>query len=291
MISQDSLIVNKDGSVYHLGLRPEQVAKKIIFVGDPERVSKVSQYFDTLEYKIQRREFITHTGYIGKERISVISTGIGTDNIDIVLNELNILWNFDIENRVQKQNPISGLILRLGTTGTLDNSLNVGDLVLSRYAIGMDNLGHFYVSDSTLLEFTNWVKKFNADIPILPYFAHADQNFVHFIEKKLSCKTGITLTAPGFYAPQNRVLYSQKPPLFNFIEHITAFTYDKYTVSNIEMETAGILMLSNYLGHVAASLSVVLAHRKKGLFSANPELDIKNLIEKGIMAIVEYNHN
>jgi uridine phosphorylase len=291
MLTQDSLIINDDGSVYHLGLRPEQIAEKVIFVGDPERVPKVSQHFDRIEHIVQRREFITHTGYIGKMRISVLSTGMGTDNIDIVLNELDILWNIDFETRTYKQKHTRGLILRLGTTGALQESVQIGDFVLSNYAIGMDNLGHYYsrYEDMEIQKhFESWCKEQNIYSPFMPYFTQGNVHFNTYITQRMSCITGITMTNPGFYAPQNRLLRSVSYPLSHFVDRVAAFCYQGNAVLNMEMETAGILALSRHLGHVSASLSVVLAHRKKNIFATNPNANIKQLIESGIIAITQY---
>lgn len=291
MLSQDSLIINADGSVYHLGLKPEQIAEKVIFVGDPERVPKVSAYFDSIEHIVQRREFITHTGYIGNTRISVLSTGIGTDNIDIVLNELNILWNIDFNTRTHKTHHCAGLILRLGTTGTVHEEVNIGDIIVSRYAIGMDNLGHYYLrpSDTAIQQyFENWLTQKALKTPFIPYFTQANTHFSDYIHKNIPCKAGITITNPGFYAPQNRLLYAKEYPLTSFVSQIMEFTYQENAVLNMEMETAGIFVLSNHLSHIAASLSVVLAHRKKGIFSSNPEKDIQQLIQAGMSILTKY---
>lgn len=291
MLPQDTFILNADGSVYHLGLKPEQIADRIILVGDPERVPKVSQHFDTVEHKVQRREFVTHTGYIGKVRISVISTGMGTDNIDIVLHELDLLHNANFENRTYKQNKKSLLILRLGTTGTLHKDITTGDFVLSQYAIGMDNLGHYYfrVKDEPIQQyFEKWLTQNKIKAPFTPYFTQADQRFAKYIEQNISCKAGITMTNPGFYAPQNRFLRNELYPLSHFVSQIAQFTYQNYQVLNMEMETAGILALANYMGHTATSLSVVLANRKNATFSLHPEQDIAQLIVTGISTITQY---
>lgn len=292
MFTNDNLILNNDGSVYHLGLKPEQIADRVIFVGDPERVPKVSRHFDTLEHTVQRREFITHTGYTGKERISVISTGMGTDNIDIVLNELDILWNMDFETRTYTQNKQkSRIILRLGTTGAIDENVGTGDFVLSRYAIGMDNIGHYYnrpVDAEIEKSFQEWLKENDIDAPFTPYFTQTHHAFADYILQNTACTSGITMTNPGFYAPQNRFLRSGVFPLSFFVEKVAQFTFKQNAVLNMEMETAGILALSGYLGYVSASLSVVLAHRKKRIFSENPEQNIAHLIETGLSVITQY---
>ena len=291
MLAQDTFILNPNGSVYHLGLIPEQIADRVIFVGDPERVPKVSQHFDSIEHVVQRREFVTHTGYIGRVRISVISTGMGTDNIDIVMNELDLLHNVDFKTRMYRENKKNLVILRLGTTGTLHESVEIGDFVLSQYAVGMDNLGHYYIrSQDTVIQkhFEHWLAENRINAPFNPYFTQTHQGFAEYIMQNIPCKAGITMTNPGFYAPQNRFLRSGEYPLSDFVNKIAQFTYNQNAVLNMEMETAGILSLSNYFGYTSASLSVVLAHRKKGIFSLNPEQDVAQLIEAGIKIITQY---
>ncbi|MCS7028372.1 MAG: nucleoside phosphorylase [Bacteroidia bacterium] len=289
-LTPDSLILLDDGTVYHLGLKPEQIANKVILVGDPQRVAKVSQHFDRIEYITQRREFITHTGYIGKERLSVLSTGMGTDNIDIVLNELDILWNVDWHKRERKNSLERKIILRLGTAGGVNENIEIGDVVLSHYAIGMDNLGHYYPRPDEDLqkEFEHILKQQTLNTPFVPYFVQADSDFATYILQHTSCHAGITMTNPGFYAPQNRFLRQVRYPLQSFVEMMTNFSYRGNKVLNWEMETAGILALSNHLGFTAASLSVILAHRKKKVFAKNFEVFVQQLIEAGLSIITTY---
>lgn len=274
------LILNPDGSIYHLHLLPDQVAPIILTVGDPDRVEQVSRYFDQVEYRVQKREFITHTGRIGKTRLSVISTGIGPDNIDIVLNELDALFNIDLNSRQIKQEQTALTIIRIGTAGGLQQEIPVDAFVASSGALGMDGLLHYY--DAPTLQNQPLLDALKAhclphwDFPLQPYFVEADTGLLaHFGQH---CHTGITATNPGFYGPQGRQLRAPvKAP--RYLDYLQSFEFDGRRIQNLEMETSAIYGLSMLLGHRALSLSTILANRALGQFSQDPATSITKLIK------------
>lgn len=283
---ESELIITPQGTVYHLNVHPEQLAPHIILVGDPERVPLVSKYLDHIEHQVHQREFVCHTGYLGAKRVSIIATGIGTDNIDIVLNEIDFLLNVDLENRVRKPEFTQATILRLGTSGALAENIPLDSFVFSRYAIGMDNLMHFYPKNVEN-PIQDWFKSRFPEVGFCPYFAYADEELCSGIQQwakfqQISCYEGITLTNPGFYAPQNRIFTEDHYPLQDFFTYIKDFNYKNVPVTNLEMETSGILGLAHFLGHKAASLSVILAHRGKHTFSSNPAKAVEQLITFGL---------
>lgn len=274
------LILNEDGSIYHLNLLPQDIATTIITVGDPDRVHQVSDYFDTIELKKGKREFITHTGYKNGKRISVISTGIGTDNIDIVLNELDALVNIDFETRtVQKKHTQLNLI-RIGTSGSIQPEIPVDSFLISEYVMGFDGLLHFYEhknSDHTQLvdEFikhTSW----NAD-KARPYVLSYSKNLAkRFRDNRI--RLGFTATNIGFYGPQQRQL-RLVPSQIELTEKLSSFKYQGLSLTNLEMETSGIYALAYLLGHQAVSLNCILANRVTGEFSKNPAQSVDALIQ------------
>jgi uridine phosphorylase len=274
------LILNPDGSVYHLHLRPEQVAPLLITVGDQDRVARVSQYFDRIEFKVRKREFSTHTGWLGNTRISVISTGIGPDNIDIVLNELDALFNIDLETRQVKPKLTQMTLIRLGTAGCLQREVPVDSLVASSGAIGMDGLMQYYETPSQqnhpLLQHLRTHCQGEWAFPLAPYFVEGDKGLLaHFSE---SFHQGITATNPGFYGPQGRQLRAPvRQP--RYLDLLQSFDYQGRRILNLEMETAAIYGLSSLLGHRAISLSTILANRAAGEFSKNPARSVRRLLE------------
>ncbi len=282
MINDSELILNADGSIYHLNLKPEDIADTIIFVGDPDRVPEVSKYFDDIEIRKGKREFITHTGHVNGKRLTVISTGIGTDNIDIVLNELDALLNFDFETRNLKSEIKSLDIIRIGTSGSIQGNIAMGTILASEFAIGFDTLMQYYQKPYTAKETEIQkavIEKFH-DLTFKPYVAHASERllkqFAHDIPK------GVTMTAPGFYGPQGRNLRSQNtyPQL---IKQANTFQVNGYQITNLEMETAGIYALSNMLGHHAISINAILASRVNETFASNP----KEIVDKAIRMVLE----
>tara|TARA_B100000963_G_scaffold139960_1_gene121886 strand:+ start:1388 stop:2266 length:879 start_codon:yes stop_codon:yes gene_type:complete len=284
------LILNNDGSVYHLKLHPRDIADTIFVVGDQNRVPMISKHFDKISVTKSNREFVTHTGYIGKKHISVISTGIGVDNIDIVFNELDILSAINLKSRTIKRKKQIFKIIRLGTTGSLSDIINLDDIIFSRYAIGIDGIPHHYKYNSNLFEKklshefaqkTNWSKKLAE-----PYAVKAsDFLWKHMYQEEFI--EGITLTMNGFYGPQGR---STRIPLKqeNLIEKCDDISFDNLMVSNIEMETAGLYAFGKIFNHEVISLSTVLANRVTGLFSPNPSKSIDKLIKFALSKIESF---
>lgn len=275
------LILNPDGSVYHLALHPEQIARTVILVGDPGRVELISRHFDHIEHRISKREFITHTGYIGTSRLSVISTGIGTDNIDIVLQELDILLNTDLARREFKPVLQAFHLLRLGTSGAYQEDLEPGSVVLSKYALGLDNLMHFYdAKERSAQELVTSFLKFADDrfkLPVQPYAFEGSPLLFNHYDKQFTNK-GITLTSPGFYGPQGRSL---RVPLFSHAiwQHLPEFRWNNYRITNFEMETSGIYGLSAMLGHHALSINLILANRIRGTVLTSSNDAMNSMIE------------
>jgi uridine phosphorylase len=269
-ISESDLIINADGSVYHLNLLPEDLADTVITVGDPDRVGEVSRHFDRIELKKGKREFITHTGYIGNKRLTVLSTGIGTDNIDIVFNELDALVNIDLETRLVNKQLRSLNIIRIGTSGAVQADIPVDTLLVSSAAFGLDALMHYYTQELTSDE-QSLLDAFTAALPVQyqlsPYIASADAGLLTRLCNGLT--QGITITAPGFYSPQGRQVraISATPDLMKHIQNFSAFDQ---RITNLEMETAGIYGLAGVLGHKALSFNVILANRANLVVSKQP---------------------
>ena len=278
-ILNTDLILNQDGSIYHLNLLPEDIADTVITVGDPERVSEVSQYFDRIELKKGKREFITHTGYLGSKRLTVLSTGIGTDNIDIVLNELDALVNIDFKTR-KLNNKLKSLdIIRIGTSGAIQEDIPMDSILVSEYGLGLDSLMQYYVhelsSDERLLQ--DAVRThFHSLEGILPYISSADHGLLKTIGKDLI--KGITLTAPGFYSPQGREVRA-KASFSGLLKLFRSFSFEGQRITNLEMETTGIYALSKVLGHKAISINAILANRVNYEFSSNPAKIIDGAIQ------------
>ncbi|ARV05714.1 phosphorylase [Polaribacter sp. SA4-10] len=287
-IRESELILNPDGSVYHLNLRPENIATDIIFVGDQDRVNKISKHFDTIEFTTQKREFKTTTGTYKNKRFSVISTGIGPDNIDIVLNELDALVNIDLETRKPKEHLTSLNIVRIGTSGSLQDDIPVDSFVIGSHGLDLNGLLHSYqvheISnpevENAFVKHTNWSEKKAYPILIsnskeLEKILKSDQTF-----------QGITATAGGFYGPQGRVLRLALQD--NNLNHkIDTFKFKEYRITNLEMETSAIYGLSKLLGHNACSINAIIANRANGMFSKNPGNVVAELIEYTLEKLVE----
>lgn len=282
MINESELILNADGSIYHLNLLPEDLASTVITVGDPDRVAKVSKHFDRIELKKGKREFITHTGYLGNKRLTVISTGIGTDNIDIVLNELDALANIDFANRTVKTSLTSLDIVRIGTSGAVQQDVEMGTILASAYGIGLDALMNYYQGSYDGEEQALQVElaEYFSALNLKPYVAKAGASLLDRIAFDLP--KGVTLTAPGFYAPQGRTVRSTNT-IPNFIDLIKSFQYKDQRFTNLEMETAGIYALANMFGHQALSINAILASRVDGRFSSAPE----EVVDKAIQLVLE----
>ncbi|MCP9753433.1 nucleoside phosphorylase [Ferruginibacter sp. HRS2-29] len=280
-IAASELIINDRGAIYHVNCRPEEIANTIITVGDPDRVKEVSKHFDSIEFKNNHREFVTHTGYLGKKRISVTSTGIGPDNIDIVLNELDALVNIDFETRTIKEKLTSLNIIRVGTSGSLQQEIPVDSFVASTHGLGLDNLLNFYTHDSNeeekqLLQAFDTHTQLHQGISS-PYITGAGVSLLkEFVD---GFHHGITVTCPGFYGPQGRVLRMglTHPQL---IDRLTSFSFGNHRVSNFEMETSAIYGMGKILGHHCLSLSAIVANRITKEFSKDGGAAVENLIVK-----------
>ncbi len=279
-IAESELIINPDGSIYHLNILPEDLAPTIIIVGDPDRVEMVSGYFDTVEIKKSKREFVTHTGTLRGKRITVLSTGIGTDNIDIVFNELDALVNVDFASRTIKNELKTLDIVRIGTSGSIQENIPVDSFLISEYAIGFDSLLHFYECDHVLetefieafVQQTNWSTKKSE-----PYVVKGN---AELIDKFMSEETtlGFTGTNVGFYGPQSRkIRLAVQDEDLN--EKLATFQHQQKKITNLEMETAGIYGLANLLGHRALSMNAIIANRPLGEFSKTPKQTVDQLIQ------------
>lgn len=288
-IGTSELIINDRGAIYHLNVRPEEIADTIITVGDPERVASVSKYFDRVEHKLAHREFITHTGYIGQKRISVLSTGIGPDNIDIALNEIDALANINFDTRTINDQKKSVSIIRMGTCGSLQGEVGVNELVAGTHGLGIDNVLHFYERENNeeekaILAAFDEHTKISAH-KIQPYIATASAGLIkHFTE---GYSHGITVTCPGFYGPQGRILrLPLKMP--NLVDQMTSFRYGQHRIANFEMETSAIYGLCNVLGHQCLSINVIIANRVKKEYSKDMGKAVDHMIQKslGIIAVI-----
>ncbi|SEE61755.1 uridine phosphorylase [Tenacibaculum sp. MAR_2010_89] len=287
-IQHSELILNSDGSIYHLNLRPEHIATDIIFVGDQYRVDKVTKHFDSIEFTTQKREFKTTTGTYKNKRLTVISTGIGPDNIDIVLNELDAIVNIDLETRQIKKEHTSLNITRIGTSGSLQNDIPVDSILLSSHALDLNGMLHSYQIDKittpeiekAFINHTNW-----SDKKATPIIIENGKS----LEQKLysnSIYKGITATAGGFYGPQGRVLRLGLQDA-NLNTKIDSFNYNNNRITNLEMETSAIYGLSKLLGHNAISMNAIIANRATGTFSKNPSQIIEDLIIYTLNKLVE----
>jgi uridine phosphorylase len=276
-IPESELILNSDGSVYHLSLFPEDIADTIIFVGDQERVAEVSKYFDSVEMIRNKREFVTHTGYLGKKRITVMSTGIGTDNIDIVWNELNMLANIDLKTRTFKDVKRHLEVIRIGTSGSLQIDVPVDSILATTYGLGLDVLMHYYeyTKDAETQQLELALQNMLA-IPFLkPYLVKAPGNLIDRFD---DCLHGITATCSGFYAPQGRIVNATSR-IDNMIEKLSGVNIDGKRITNFEMETAGIYGLANAFGHEAVSINAIVANRRTQKFSQNGQAMIEKTIQ------------
>ena len=285
-IAESELIINNRGAIYHLDLRPEELADTIIVVGDPDRVKKVSRHFDRIECQQQHREFITHTGYIGSKRLSVMSTGIGPDNIDIAINELDALANIDFETREIKQQFNKLNIIRFGTSGSLQADIPVDNFVASTHGLGLDNLLNFYAYDKTADEKSMadaFIEQTKLDTSItMPYAFKGSE----ILLKKFgdSFYKGITVTCPGFYGPQGRILRLgvSNPGL---IDRLTHFNFNNHRITNFEMETSAIYGLGRLLGHECLSVNAIVANRVVQQFSKDSNAAVERLIKEALEAL------
>jgi uridine phosphorylase len=280
-IAESELIINPRGAVYHLDLRPEEIGGTVITVGDPDRVKEVSKYFDKIEIKRQHREFITHTGVVGNKRISVLSSGIGPDNIDIVMNELDALVNIDLETRRIKDKLTALNVIRIGTAGSLQAEIPVDDFVVSTHGLGIDNLLNFYrheqnEEEKQLLQSFITHTQMHGQISH-PYISGAAVTLIKHFGRDFH--HGITVTCPGFYGPQGRVLRLgiRNPDLIN---RLTDFRFGQHRIANFEMETSAIYGLGKLLGHNCLAINAIVANRVKKEFSKDGKAAVEKLIIK-----------
>ncbi len=280
-IKESELIISPDGSIYHLKLHPENLAENIIVVGDPGRVPEISALFDSIEFKVLNRELCTHTGYFNNKRISVVSTGMGPDNIDIVMNELDALVNVDLIKREPKDKHTSLNIIRLGTSGALQGDLEVDSFMMSEYGLGLDGMLHFYkasndVNDhdmtAAFIKHTQWGK----NLPT-PYVVKASQKLMDKIG--IDFNKGITATAPGFYGPQGRQIRLELAyPDIN--DKLETFRYNNHRICNLEMETSALYGLGAMLGHETLTICVLIANRVSKQFSQDYKKPVRELVGK-----------
>ena len=288
-LSASELILNADNSIYHLNLLPEDLAETVIVVGDQNRVPLVSKYFDTLEIEKGKREFITHTGTLNGTRISVVSTGIGTDNIDIVMNELDALVNIDFETRTIKEEKTSLDIVRIGTSGGIQPDIETDSFLLSEYAIGFDNVLHFYESEHiqhpemqlAFIDHASW-----SVFKSIPYVVESDLQLTEKLRSD-SVILGFTGTNVGFYGPQGRRLRLLLEDN-DLNSKLSSFEYNGMRITNLEMETSAIYGLAKLMGHRAASMNCVLANRSTGQFSRHPVKTIDALIKYTLEKLTAY---
>lgn len=282
-IAASELILDKRGAIYHLGVRPEEIANTILLVGDPDRVSKVSAHFDRIEHRLQHREFITHTGWLGNKRISVVSTGIGPDNLDIAINELDALVNIDFASRTIKPQLQSLKLIRLGTSGALQEHIAVDSFVAGTHGLGFDNVMHFYQHQNNEAEIALLEAfKIHTSLTtgnVLPYIYEGSDSLLQIFKQDYT--HGITIGCPGFFGPQGRIL---RLPLSypGLIDKLSHFKHDAHFVSNFEMESSAIYGLCRLLGHDALSLNVIVANRVRQQFSNDSNKAVEALIKHSL---------
>lgn len=273
------LVLNERNEVYHLALHPNQLAHKVILVGDQDRVALISAFFDTIEYQSQHREFVCHTGTYQGKRISVLSTGIGTDNIDICIQELDALVNIDLDQRSEKTNKTRLEIVRIGTCGILQSNIPLHSYLLSSHAYGLDNVAHFYPIDYTEHEMqlrANIDQHLNLPYGITPYLISADSNLTQRLSSS-ETHTGITITSSGFYGPQGRSL-RLKSKIKDIHVKLGSFRQDETKIINFEMESSAIFALGRQLGHACATICLGIANRPNMEFSTGSEREMNALI-------------
>ena len=282
IIAETELILTPENKIYHLNLSKDEIANDIILVGDPDRVSIISNKFDSIEHKIQNREFVTHTGILNGKRISVIATGIGPDNIDIVVNELDALVNIDFKTRTINKKKKTLNLIRLGTSGALQKDIEVDSFLVSSFGLGLDNIAHFYESEeiieqdmsSKYKQHTNWPENLSN-----PYIVKASDNLLSLFP---DVKKGITATAPGFYGPQGRTL-RLNPSITNLHEKMESFKYKENRITNFEMETSALYYLGQSLGHYTLTICAIIANRLTKEYSK----DYKKTVEKMIDLVLK----
>lgn len=282
IIAETELILTPENKIYHLNLSKDEIANDIILVGDPDRVSVISNKFESIEHKIQNREFVTHTGILNGKRISVIATGIGPDNIDIVVNELDALVNIDFKTRTINKKKKTLNLIRLGTSGALQKDIEVDSFLASSFGLGLDNIAHFYESEEIIEQKMSSKYKQHANWPenlSNPYIVKASDNLLSLFP---DVKKGITATAPGFYGPQGRTL-RLNPYITNLHEKMESFNYKENRITNFEMETSALYFLGKSLGHNTLTICAIIANRLTKEYSK----DYKKTVEKMINLVLK----
>ena len=278
MISDTELILTDDKKIYHLNLSKDQIADDIILVGDPGRVNIISSKFDKITHKVSNREFVTHTGTLKGKRLSAISTGIGTDNIDVVINELDALVNIDFKTRTINKEKKSLNLIRLGTSGALQSNINIDTFLASSFGLGFDNLAHFYNNKTVLekemgteyLKHSNWPQNLSE-----PYFVKASSSLLNIFS---DLKQGITATAPGFYGPQGRNL-RLAPSISDLHEKMGNFSFENHQITNFEMETSALYYLGRTLGHNTLTICAIIGNRINQDYSKDYKKTVENMID------------
>jgi uridine phosphorylase len=277
-ISETDLILNPDGSVYHLSLLPKHISETIITVGDPSRVYTVSRFFDGIDYEMNKREFITHVGKYKGKKITVMSTGIGTDNIELFFSEVDALVNIDLKTREPRSRKKKLRIVRIGTSGAVQEDVPVGAHLATDYAIGLDNVMNFY--NLPMNEFESGIAediRKKLDLPFAPYVVRGSPSLLEQIG--FDMVTGNTVTCPGFYAPQGRKL--RVPIRFpQLVDDFSSYHKGNFWLTNLEMETSGYYAMARLLGHEVLSVNAILANRIKNKFSRKPNVVLEELILK-----------
>ena len=282
IIAETELILTPENKIYHLNLSKDEIANDIILVGDPDRVSVISNKFESIEHKIQNREFVTHTGILNGKRISVIATGIGPDNIDIVVNELDALVNIDFKTRTINKKKKTLNLIRLGTSGGLQKDIEVDSFLASSFGLGLDNIAYFYESEEIIEQDMSKKYKQHAHWPenlSNPYIVKASDNLLSLFP---DVKKGITATAPGFYGPQGRTL-RLNPYITNLHEKMESFNYKENRITNFEMETSALYYLGKSLGHNTLTICAIIANRLTKEYSK----DYKKTVEKMIDLVLK----
>ncbi|MEM8893682.1 MAG: nucleoside phosphorylase [Bacteroidota bacterium] len=277
-IKDSELILNKDGSIYHLNLKPEHISEYILLVGDPGRVHRISKFFDNVDFEMNKREFITHIGKYNGKRITVMSTGMGTDNAEIAMLELDALANIDFKTREPKSRRKKLKLIRVGTSGSIQDDIRIGSHVISEYGLGMDNLMAYYELPQTDFELSySQTLRDYLGVTFTPYTVAGSSMLIQQIGQDMI--KGFTATSPGFYAPQGRAL--RVPIRYpKLIDRLVNFRHQDYWVTNFEMETAGLYALGRLLGHEVVSANAILANRSRGTFSKDPNKVVDSLIKK-----------
>lgn len=288
VIPESELIVNERGAIYHLNIHPDELADTVITVGDPGRVPQVSKFFDSVEFKNAHREFISHTGYIGDKRITVLSTGIGPDNIDIVMNELDALANINFQTREVNSQLKSLNIVRIGTCGSLQADFPVDTFVAGTHGLGLDNVLKFYSQNVAAPEDDEVLKAFvqhtHLDDNLTPYIASAGSSLLQNFADQKDYHQGITVTCPGFFGPQGRVLrLGLSYP--NLVDQMTSFHYGNYRIANFEMETSAIYGLGKLMGHQCVAVNAIIANRVSKTFTTDGKATMDRLIEKTLSVL------